>query len=382
MKEPIIYLDANSTTPPDPAVWETVRTVAAECYANPGSTHQLGRKARKSLEESRATTARVLCAQSKEVIFTSGGTESTNLALMGLAAAVSPERRTIAITGGEHPATAECADRLVKQGWKKVLIPLDANGLISTDQLHQLPWEEIGLAAIIYANNETGVIQDVSQIRTLCEQHQIPWHLDIVQAVGRIPISFHELGATAASFGVHKAHGPRGIGGLLLKDNVPFIPMSVGGFQEDSRRPGTEAVALAAGMAAMLSEWEQQQDTISRKLKELRDRFENQLEQQIAPLVINGRNAPRLPNTSNVAFPGLEAEAIMIGLDLAGICCSLGSACASGSAEPSPVLLAMGINPNLARSALRFSLHKHLQPADIDEAIRRIVEVVTRLRDS
>ncbi|TWT63836.1 cysteine desulfurase family protein [Rubinisphaera italica] len=381
MNEPIIYLDANATTPPDPAVWETVRSVASDCYANPGSTHQLGRKARKSLEESRAISARVLGAQPKEVIFTSGGTESTNLALMGLAATVPPERRTIAITGGEHPATAECADRLVKQGWMKILIPLDANGLIITEQLDQLPWEEIGLAAVIYANNETGVIQNVSQVRRLCEQHQTPWHLDVVQAVGRIPVSFHELGATAASFGVHKAHGPRGIGGLLLKDEVPFVPTAVGGFQEASRRPGTEAVALAAGMSTMLSEWEQQSDSIYKNLQELRDRFERQLEQQISPLMINGRNASRLPNTSNMAFPELEAEAILIGLDLAGICCSLGSACASGSAEPSPVLLAMGVEPQLARSALRFSLHKYLKEAEIDEAVRRIVEVVSRLKD-
>ncbi len=381
MKEPIIYLDANATTQPDSVVWETVRSVALECYANPGSTHQLGRISRKSLEESRATTARVLGAQPREVIFTSGGTESTNLALMGLAAAVSQERRTIALTGGEHPATAECADRLVKQGWKKILIPLDANGLIAEEELEHLPWEKIGLTAIIYANNETGVIQDVSQIRPLCRQYQIPWHLDIVQAVGRIPVSFHDLGATAASFGVHKAHGPRGIGGLLLKDDIPFVPMTVGGFQEDSRRPGTEAVALAAGMAKMLSDWEKQFNSPYYYLSDLRDRFESQLEQQISPLVINGRNALRLPNTSNLAFEGLDAEAIMIGLDLAGICCSLGSACASGSAEPSPVLLAMGVEPQLARSALRFSLHKHLKEADIDEAVRRIVEVISRLRN-
>jgi len=380
MASPIIYLDANSTTPPDPAVWDRVREVSLSCYGNPGSTHQIGRLARKSLKESRATIARVLGADHRELVLTSGGTESTNLALHGLAAAVAPEKRTIALTGGEHPATRETAERLVQLGWKAVLIPLNSKGMIAAEGLQSLPWDRIGLVSVIYAHNEIGVLQDVSTLREICESRQIPWHLDIVQAVGRVPFSFQETGASAASFGVHKCHGPRGIGGLLLKEDVPFVPLTVGGFQEASRRPGTESVGLAAGMAWLLQDYEKQHEEIHASLLSLRERFEQGLKSRLKGITVHGADAPRLPNTSNVAFAGLDAEALLVALDLAGVCCSLGSACASGSAEPSPVLLAMGIDREQAKSALRFSVHRFLTLDEIDDAVNRIVDVVSRLR--
>lgn len=381
MPRPVFYFDANSTTPTDPRVWEAMRRVSETAYGNPGSSHQIGRKARQALEDARESIARILDASPKELIFTSGATESTNLALLGMAAAVPIEKRTLAISAGEHPATSETAERLQKQGWRIISIPLDPAGRMIPDAIEDLPWSELGLLAVLYANNETGVIQDLARIRELCSEHQTPWHVDVTQAVGRIAVSLRTIGATAASFGVHKCHGPRGIGGLVLTEGVPFVPEMVGGFQELSRRPGTEAVALAAGMATALEIWQAQQDEYTDHVCSLRDRFEQQLTELAAPLVINGQQADRLPNTSNITFPGVEGEALLIALDLEGICCSLGSACASGSVEPSPVLLAMGIETEAAKSSMRFSLHRELTEDEIDEACRRIAAAVNRLRN-
>ncbi|MCA8984977.1 MAG: cysteine desulfurase family protein [Planctomycetaceae bacterium] len=380
MARELVYLDANASTPCDPRVWAYMGQIAREAYGNPGSAHGCGRKARQVLEDSREDLARILEGNPRELIFTSGATESTNLALAGLAAAVPASRHVIATTGGEHPATAEMAQRLCQQGWRRIEIPLDRNGLIVSSALRELPWESLGLLAVIHANNETGVIQDLSELSELCARHAIPWHVDCVQSVGRIPVSVRELSATAVSFGIHKCNGPRGIGGLFLREGVPFVPSMVGGFQESSRRPGTEPVVLVAGMAETLRLWAREQGEIEHTLRELRDQLETCLQQQLTGLVVNGAAAPRLPNTSNISFPGLEGEAILIALDLAGICCSLGSACASGSVEPSPVLLAMGLEPAQAKSSLRFSVHRFLEADTIQEAVQRIVQVVRTLR--
>ena len=376
----LIYLDANATTPMDDRVWEKMRQVSEVAFGNPGSPHQVGRKARQSLEESRAIIAEILGGSPEELIFTSGGTESTNLALQGLAVSVPASRRTLAITGSEHPATVESAMRLRQAGWNIIEMAVNEQGLIDRDKLNELPWEQIGLLGIIYAQNETGVIQDLSDIQRLCEQHKVLWHVDLVQAVGRVPVSFHHTEATAASIAVHKCHGPRGIGGLFLKQNVPFVPHSVGGFQEQGRRPGTESVVLAAGMAEALKIWQENETELTSHIHQLRSHFEKSLQLSCSPVIINGAQSLRLPNTSHVSFVNIEAEPLLVALDLEGICCSSGSACKSGSATPSPALLAMGIEPAVAMSSLRFSLHKNQTREEIDEAVRIISNVVNRLR--
>lgn len=376
----LIYLDANATTPTDDRVWEKMRQVSELAFGNPGSPHQIGRKARQSLEESRTIIAAILGGVPEELIFTSGGTESTNLALQGLAASVPESRRTLALTGAEHPATVESAMRLRQAGWNIVEIAVDEQGLIDREKLNDLPWEKIGLLSIIYAQNETGVIQDLSDIQRLCEQHNVLWHVDFVQAVGRVPVSFYHTEATAASIAVHKCHGPRGIGGLFLKRDVPFVPHSVGGHQEQGRRPGTESVVLAAGMAEALKIWQENETELTSHIHQLRSHFEKSLQLSCAPIVINGAQSPRLPNTSHVSFVDVEAEPLLVALDLEGICCSSGSACKSGSATPSPALLAMGIEPAVAMTSLRFSLHKNQTRKEIDEAVQIISKVVNRLR--
>ncbi len=373
-----IYLDANATTRPFPEVVETVAHHLRMSYANPGSRHAEGRRARRVLEESREKIAGLLGATPDEVIFTSGGTEASNMAIFGFTSTV-PE--TVALTAGEHPATTESCRTLAQRGWKLLNLDVDSNGRLLEDQFATLPWDDLKLVSLILAHNETGVIQDVVPLADLCRERGVPLHLDAVQAAGKIPVNFHELGATALSLGAHKFHGPRGIGALLLRDGVKLTPFQFGGHQEAGRRPGTELVALAAGMARALELCCADFETGAAELRRLRDELEAGLRETCGPVVINSPADHRLPNTLNISFPGIDGEAALVALDLEGIACSLGSTCASGSAEPAPVLVAMGRDESAYRSAVRFSLSSDNHPEEIPEAVRRIAGVITRLRE-
>lgn len=373
-----IYLDANATTRPFPEVVETVAHHLRMSYANPGSRHAEGRRARRVLEESREKIADLLDATPSEVIFTSGGTEASNMAIFGFTSTV-PE--TIALTAGEHPATIESCRSLAQRGWKLRNLEVDSDGRLLTDQFAGLPWDDLKLVSLILAHNETGVIQDVTPLAELCRSRGVPLHIDAVQAVGKIPVSFRELGATALSLGAHKFHGPRGIGALLLREGTRLAPFQFGGHQEAGRRPGTELVALAAGMARALELCCTEFEARTTELQRLRDELEAGLREACGPVIINSPADYRLPNTLNISFPGIDGEAALVALDLGGIACSLGSTCASGSAEPAPVLVAMGRDKAAYRSAVRFSLSSDNRPDEIPEAIRRITAVISRLRE-
>lgn len=372
-----IYLDANATTRPFPEVIETVAHHLRLSYANPGSRHAEGRRARRVLEESREKMAGLLGASPDEVVFTSGGTEASNMAIFGFTQA-SPG--TIALTAGEHPATMESCGALVQRGWSLQNLAVDSGGRLIDEQYDKLPWDELKLVTVILAHNETGVIQDFGPLADRCRQHGVPLHIDAVQAVGKIPVKFDELGATALSLGAHKFHGPRGVGALLLKDGVKLAPFQFGGHQESGRRPGTELVALAAGMTRALELCCEDMDSRIEKLSNLRDQLEAGLRETCEPVVVNGSLKHRLPNTLNISFPGVEGEALLVALDLDGIACSLGSTCASGSAEPAPVLVAMGCDADIYKSAVRFSISCESDSAEMTEAVRRIAAVVSRLR--
>ena len=371
----LIYLDNNATTPPLPEVVEVIARVMRDCYGNPGSPHRAGRKARQVLEESREEIAGRLQADPKELIFTSGGTEANNLAIRGLTHGLSG---TIAISPGEHPSCLEVCTAPAMRAWNLHKFPVDSRGLLASVEMPT----DTRLVAVILAHNETGVVQDVKPLVDACHARGVPLHLDGVQAVGKIEVHFHDLGATTLSFGAHKFHGPRGIGGLLVRDGTRLMPLLRGGHQEFERRPGTEPVALVAGMAKALELWHASREERTRTVSALRDRLQATLVERCAPTVVNGEAAPRLPNTLNISFPGVDGEAILVALDLEGICCSLGSTCASGSAEPAPILLAMGLTPDLYRSAVRFSLSVLNTLAEIDAATQRIASVVARLRNS
>jgi cysteine desulfurase len=374
-----IFLDHNSTTRPLPEVIDAVSRCALESYANPGSRHGEGRAARRSLETAREQIAAILGARPAEVIFTSGGTESINLAILGLA---SQEPGTVLLTAGEHPAAREACRQLERRGWALGLIDIDSEGRIVEEKLDDLPWSEVKLATLILAHNETGVLQDAAPLAARCRRFGVPLHLDGVQAIGKVTVNFRELDATALSLAAHKFHGPRGIGALLLRDDVPFSPRQWGGHQEADRRAGTEPVALAVGMALALERFNAERETRETKVRGLRDLLERGLLTSCRPAVVNGSRSHRLANTLNIAFPGAERDGLLVALDLAGIACSLGSTCASGSTEPAPVLLAMGCSAEVASSSVRFSLSHENTREEIEEAVSRVAQCVARLRRS
>ncbi|MBC7968158.1 MAG: cysteine desulfurase [Fuerstia sp.] len=374
-----IYLDNNATTPVFPEVIHRMTEAWATAFANPGSQHSYGREARRVLEDSRESIAEILNADASEVIFTSGGTESINMAIHGFTFGRSG---TIAITAGEHPATLMSCERARQNGWKIVTIPVDDQGRLDDNQLPALPWEDIKLVCVILAHNETGVIQDAARLATLCQQHGAALLLDAVQAVGKIPVDFQNLGATALAFGAHKFHGPRGIGGLLLRRGVKLPPFLEGGHQENGRRAGTEPVPLIAGMAQALQVWSADSQHRTDRIRTLRDQLQQDLVRRCSPVVVHGANANRLANTLSIAFPGIPGEAMLVNLHLAGVACSLGSTCASGSAQAAPSLLAMGVDPEICKSSVRFSLAFQNSAEEITEAANRIVAVVARIRGS
>lgn len=397
-----IYLDHNSTTP----VAEAVAAAMAECdrqgYANPASSHAAGRKARRVLEVAREEVGLLLGADlagmhADRVVFTSGGTEANNLAVLGLAAAALKDTGGRRETGGgtietattapravvsaiEHPSVLGPAGQLERLGWRVDRVSVSAGGAVRVEEFVRLLTPETRLASVMLGNNETGVLEPVAEIAAICRGRGIVAHTDAVQAVGKIDLSFRELGVDAMTVAAHKFHGPRGIGALILRHGVPIEPILFGGFQQAGLRPGTESVTLAVGMAEALRIWHDSRATGEQRLRELRDSFETQLAAAWPGLVINGGESERLPQTSNVAFPGLDRQAMLLALDMAGICCSTGSACASGSNEPSPVLRAMGCDEAVVGSALRFSFGRGNTPAEVAEAVARIVAVATALR--
>jgi cysteine desulfurase len=271
---------------------------------------------------------------------------------------------------------------LEARGWKLHSLDVAANGRLIEDQYDSLPWDEVRLATVILAHNETGVVQDLGPLAERCAGHGVPFHVDAVQAVGKIPVHFHELGATTLSLGAHKFHGPRGIGALLLREGVDVAPYLFGGHQEGGTRPGTEPVALAVGMARALEIWNAEAEQRIQQLSALRDQLKRGLIEACEPVTVNGSDAHRLPNTLNISLLGVDGEALLVALDLEGIACSLGSTCASGSAEPAPSLVAMGCSPEVYRSAVRFSVGIENTSAEIEEAISRIAGVVQQLRRS
>ena len=373
----MIYLDNNATTPIAPEVTEEMTRVSEVAFGNPGSRHHAGRTARRILEDSRETIAKILDADPDEVFFTSGGTESSNLAIFGLTAG---RTGLVVLPPGEHPATEEPVKRLIQRGYRKKKLELDLHGRIVSDSLEAIDWNEVVLGTALLAHNETGTIQDLSEFTDRCSQNRIPFHMDAVQAVGKIPVSFRSCGATTMSVAAHKFHGPRGVGAILVREGTKLIPQMLGGHQEGGHRAGTEPVVLAAGMGKALQMCHQRLAERAALLSSLRDRLQTGLKAACETTVVNSDEENRLPNTLNISFPGCDADALLVALDLAGVCCSHGSACASGSAEPAPILLGMKCPPKVYQSAIRFSVGVQNSPDEIDAAIEIVSTTVKRLR--
>jgi len=376
-----IYLDHNATTPLDPEVLEAMRPYFLKA-GNAESRHAAGRQARRAWEEAKETVARILGAEPSEVIFTSGGTEANNLAVFGLAG-IDQVPGHVVSSPIEHPAVAEVIARLEVEKFRVDRPPVNAEGVADAELMAAEFNERTRLATLMLANNETGAIQPVQRLAGLALMQGIPVHTDAVQVVGRIPVNFRALGVTSLAASAHKFHGPLGVGLLLIRKGFKLRSWLVGGGQQQGRRPGTMAVPLAVGLAVALERWHVEAETRIARWLALRDRLETGL---VAALGVDRviRNGPadsvlRLPQTVNLGFVGLDGDALLMQLDLAGIAVSLGSACASGSTRLSPTLVAMRVPDDRLRSSVRFSLGASTTGTDIEETICRVVKVVERI---
>ncbi|MCP4191504.1 MAG: cysteine desulfurase [Planctomycetaceae bacterium] len=378
-----IYLDHNATTPIDPRVVAAMQDCYARIGANAGSQHRAGRAARLALDDAREEIATLLGAEissaADQFVVTSGGTEANNLGILGRALG-DPGR--MIISSLEHPSTIAAAGELAQRGWQIDWLAALESGSICLNHLEALlkKGQPPHLVSVMLANNETGVIQPIREVVQRCHAYGIPVHTDAVQVAGKSPIDFRELGVDSLSLAAHKFHGPAGVGGLLVRNGSQLRPILFGGSQQLGMRPGTEPVALVVGMLAALRLWSEESSERYERLESGRNRLESALCED-SSAVVNGTD-PRLPHTLNISFCGLDRQAILMALDLAGVACSTGSACASGSSEPSPVLLAMGLDRERIESSLRLSLGATTQSEEIEEAAVRILKTIRHLRQS
>ncbi|MEN0111799.1 MAG: cysteine desulfurase family protein [Planctomycetota bacterium] len=381
-----IYLDHNATSPLAPAAAEAMRAAWESSFANPASQHAPGRSARRTLEAARDRVVSLLGGEPSgrtpdRLVFTSGGTESNVLALRGLLAARGSRR--LVVSAIEHPSVAATADRLEAEGFHVDRLPVDGQGVVRVAALESLLDDRsspVGLVSVMTGSNETGVVQPIERLAAACREAGALLHTDAVQAVGKHPVRFREWGVSALTFTAHKFHGPLGVGSLLLAPGVSIEPVLTGGFQQQATRPGTESAPLAAGLLAALDEAEHDAGVRRARLASLRDRLQTGLLASWPGAVALGVDAERLPHACCVAFPGADRQALVMAYDLAGVACSSGSACASGSSEPSPTLRAMGLPEPLVRGAVRFAVGAFTTDAEIDEAAKRIAAVNARLR--
>jgi cysteine desulfurase len=349
---------------------------------NPASQHQLGNQARRELENARTSIATVLgadiqSADGESLVFTSGATEANNLAIKGL---VGSQPGKIVTSAIEHPSLLDSANHLKQAGWDLQHVSVDSTGILDLDHAASCITPDTQLVSIMLGNHETGALQPVKEISALCRSADALLHTDATQAVGKIPVDFRDLGVDALTFSAHKFHGPASIGGLLLKHGTVLHPLFHGGLQQLAMRPGTESVALAVGMQVALNLCKQGAPSHEESVLGMRNLFEKMLQEKLPWISITSQGGPRLPHVSNIAFPGLNRQALMMALDLAGVACSTGSACASGSTDPSPVLQAMGLAEELVESALRFSFGRHNLPAECQLAANIVEASATHLK--
>ena len=374
-----IYLDNNSTTPIADVAIETIEACWNSRLANPASQHQTGQVSSRILNRVRELVLNLLDASATKfpadkLIWTGCGTEANNLILFGRCLDERGRIRpgNLVISGIEHPSVTLAAQQLQRLGVELRIAQADSNGVVSLDDLNQLVDEATLAVSVMLANNETGVIQPLQSVSKLCRDRNVFCHTDAVQAIGKTEVSFEALGVDALTFAPHKFHGPVGIAGLLLKSDASLQPRLMGGFQQEGLRPGTENIALAAGAAAAMHWYFTDRNRHESKLRSMRNEFESLVTEAIPTALVIGKDVSRLPNTSCIAFPGVDRQEMVLAADMAGVACSTGSACASGSSDPSPVLQNMGLSPAVIDSALRFSFGLFNSLDDATESARRI----------
>lgn len=373
-----VYLDHNATSPLDPRVFAAMRPWLAGRHGNPSSLHRFGQAAREAVEAARAQVAALVGARLPEIVFTGSGTEGNNAVLWSVAGAHSFRGRLV-VSALEHPSIARAAERLAAAGMEVVRVAPGADGVVSPDAVLAAVDEGTRLVCLMHANNELGTLQPVAEVAAACRERGVPVLTDACQSLGKTSFDVAEVGADYATFGSHKFHGPLGAGAVWVRKGAPFDALLVGGSQERRRRAGTENVPALVGFGRAAELAGEELPRRRAHLAGLRDRFEAGLA-AIPDAVIHGRSAPRLPNTSHVAFPGLEAESLMIRLDLAGFAVSTGSACSSGVVEPSQALLAMGVAPGEALASIRISLGMTNTEAEVDALLDTLAQQVAQLR--
>ncbi|HZM06482.1 MAG TPA: cysteine desulfurase NifS [Candidatus Saccharimonadales bacterium] len=376
----IYYFDNNATTRVAPEVVEVMVPFLRDGWGNPSSAYRFGRQVGKQLEEARAKVAALINADPKEVIFTSCGTESNNSALQS-ALTTQPAKRHILTTKVEHSAIINHCQFLQKHGCQVTYLPVDADGSLDLHLLDQSIRPDTAIVSVMWANNETGVVFPIEEIAAICRSKNVLFHTDATQVPGKMKIDAHGLGADFLSLSAHKLHAPKGVGMLYVRRRLKYQPYVIGGHQENGKRGGTENVAgiMGFGRAAELAAAHlEDEDT---RVRALRDRLENTILSTVPNTIRTGAKKPRLPNTSNIAFEGVEAEAILMQLDELGICASSGSACTTGSLEPSHVLTAMGLKPMRARGCVRFSLGIYNTDEEVDYLLKHLPRVIARLRE-
>lgn len=373
----VIYLDNNATTQVDPAVFEAMLPWLREEYGNPSSVYSLGRRAASAIETAREQVAGLIGSSPEEVLFTSCGSESINAAILS-AASLDPDKTHIVTTAVEHSATVKLCEHLARRGYEITWLPVDSRGQLDLEKLERALRPDTALVSLLWANNETGVLFPIEEIARLTNAKKVPLHVDAVQAAGKLPLDAASLGAQFLSLSGHKIHCPKGVGALYVNKRMRFTPW-LRGSQENSRRGGTQNVASVVGLG-QAAELAARHLTEDDPVRALRDRFENSLRDSLTGVEINGDPEHRLPNTSNLAFAGIESEAALLLLDEEHICCSAGSACSSGSVHPSHVLKAMGFSNDRARGSLRFSFGRFNTPEQIDTACEVVPRVIEKLR--
>lgn len=375
----IVYADNNATTPVAPEVVEVMLPFLREYYGNPSSMHAFGGQVHHYIEEAREKVAGLIGAEPQEIIFTSCGTESDNTAIRGTIDAY-PGKRHIVTTRVEHPAVKNVCQYLSARGYKITELGVDSDGMIDLEELKKSLNDDTALVSIMYANNETGVIFPIEEIADIVKERGIPLHVDSVQAVGKIPIDLKKLPVDLLSLSGHKLHAPKGVGALYVRRGTKLTPFMIGGHQERGRRGGTENVASIVGLGKASELAQKFIDEENTRIKGMRDRLEKEVLARIPNCRVNGHPEKRLSNTTSISFDYVEGEAILLSLSEVGICASSGSACTSGSLEPSYVLRAMGVPFTSINGSVRFSLSRYNTEEDIDYIVTQLKVIIERLR--
>lgn len=376
-------MDHAASTPVRPEVLEAMLPFYSNIYGNASSTHSFGRAARSAINDSRDAMAHILGCRPNELMFTSGGTESDNTAIFGIADSLQSKGRHVITSQAEHHAVLHACERLERMGYEITYLPVGKTGLISIDDLEKAIRSDTILISIMYANNEVGTVQPIRQIGELARQRGIIFHTDAVQALGHIPLHLHDLPIDLASFSAHKINGPKGIGALYIAKQVKMTPLMFGGSQERRRRPGTENAAAIAGFAKALQISANYMNELQQNLETLRQEMVDGLTTLLgADITINGDNRERVPHILNVSFPGISTETLLMNFDLEGIAAASGSACTSGSLEVSHVLKAMQLPEEVTSSAVRFSFGYGNHAEQVREAAHKIATIVQRIRNT